>query len=90
MRITIVSGFFLPVPPVSGGSTEKSWYNLAREFAARGHTVTMISRRWSGFPHAESAEGIRHIRLPGWDHTRELWRNRSEPSPANASDHPFS
>jgi len=25
MRISIVNGFFLPVPPVSGGSTEKSW-----------------------------------------------------------------
>ena len=50
MRITIVNGFFLPVPPISGGSTEKSWYNLAREFVARGHSVTMVSRRWSGFP----------------------------------------
>lgn len=75
MRITIVSGFFLPVPPVSGGSTEKSWFNLAREFAARGHTVTMISRRWHGFPDEETSEGIRHLRLPGWDHQRRLWRN---------------
>lgn len=75
MRITIVSGFFLPVPPVSGGSTEKSWYHLAREFAARGHEVTLFSRRWRGFPYEESGEGIRHVRLPGWDHQRQLWRN---------------
>lgn len=75
MRITIVSGFFLPVPPISGGSTEKSWYHLAREFAARGHEVTMISRRWHGFPHRETNEGIRHVRLPGWDHNRRLWCN---------------
>lgn len=75
MRITIVSGFFLPVPPVSGGSTEKSWYNLAREFAARGHEVTMISRRWRDFPDGETREGIRHLRLPGWDHQRSLLRN---------------
>lgn len=75
MRITIVNGFFLPVPPVSGGSTEKSWYHLAREFAARGHTVTMISRRWRGFAPAETRDGIRHLRLPGWDHTGSLWRN---------------
>jgi glycosyltransferase involved in cell wall biosynthesis len=75
MRISIVNGFFLPVPPVSGGSTEKSWYNLAREFAARGHSVTMFSRRWSGFPQTETAEGIRHIRLRGADHHRQLWRN---------------
>lgn len=75
MRITIVSGFFLPVPPVSGGSTEKSWYNLAREFAARGHAVTVISRRWRDFPDEETRDGIRHLRLPGWDHQRSLWRN---------------
>lgn len=75
MRITIVSGFFLPVPPVSGGSTEKSWYNLAREFVARGHGVTMISRRWRGFPNEETSEGIRHLRLPGWDHQSQLLRN---------------
>ena len=75
MRITIVNGFFLPVPPISGGSTEKSWYNLAREFATRGHKVTMFSRRWRGFPHEETSEGIRHVRLPGWDHKRQLWRN---------------
>ncbi len=75
MRITIVSGFFLPIPPVSGGSTEKSWFNLAREFAARGHEVTMISRRWRDFPHEETRDGIRHLRLPGWNHQRSLLRN---------------
>ncbi len=75
MRITIVHGFFLPVPPVSGGSTEKSWYNLGREFARRGHTVTMFSRRWRSLPQQETAEGVRHVRLPGADHQRRLWRN---------------
>ena len=75
MKITIVHGFFLPVPPVSGGSTEKSWYNLGREFAARGHAVTMFSRRWRGFPNEETSEGLRHVRLPGWDHKGQLWRN---------------
>ena len=75
MRISIVNGFFLPVPPISGGSTEKSWYNLAREFTARGHRVTMISRRWSGFPDEEASEGIHHLRLPGADHQRQLWSN---------------
>ncbi len=75
MRITIVNGFFLPVPPVSGGSTEKSWYHLGREFVARGHTVTMLSRRWRDFPHEEISEGIRHVRLPGWDHRGKLLHN---------------
>lgn len=75
MRITIVGGFFLPVPPVSGGSTEKSWYRLARLFAAQGHEVTMISRRWKGWPNEETSEGLRHLRLPGFDHRRKLSQN---------------
>ena len=75
MRITIVSGFFLPVPPVSGGSTEKSWHQLARIFAARGHTVTFVSRRWPGWPDDETADGIRHLRLPGANHHQRLGLN---------------
>jgi glycosyltransferase involved in cell wall biosynthesis len=75
MRITIVGGFFLPVPPVSGGSTEKSWYRLARLFAAQGHEVTMISRRWPGWPDEETVEGVRLLRLRGFDHRRKLGLN---------------
>ncbi|HVT73107.1 MAG TPA: glycosyltransferase family 4 protein [Lacunisphaera sp.] len=75
MRITIVCGFFLPVPPVSGGSTEKSWHQLARVFARRGHQVTMISRRWRGWPDDEVLEGIRHRRLPGHNHHRRIGAN---------------
>lgn len=75
LRITIVSGFFLPVPPVSGGSTEKSWYQLARRFAARGHAVTLISRRWPGWAHDEIVDGVRHLRLPGFTHRRRLGVN---------------
>lgn len=75
MHITIVNGFFLPVPPVSGGATEKSWYQLAQEFASRGHRVTTISRRWPGLPERESRDGVDHLRLPGSDHRRQLWKN---------------
>jgi len=75
MKITIVNGFFLPVPPLSGGSTEKSWYRLSREFAARGHQVTSISRLWHNLPANETQDGIEHRRLPGSDHHGKLWRN---------------
>ncbi|MDB6113142.1 MAG: hypothetical protein JWQ83_529 [Lacunisphaera sp.] len=75
MRITIVNGFFLPVPAVSGGSTEKAWHRLAREFAARGHEVVSISRRWPGFPDDETIDGVRHLRLPGFTHHHSLVRN---------------
>ena len=75
MKITIVTGFFLPVPPVRGGSTEKIWHRLAQEFAAAGHEVTLISRTWPGFAPQETAAGVRYRRLPGADHTRSLLRN---------------
>ena len=75
MRITIVSGFFLPVPAVSGGATEKTWQGLAKAFASAGHSVTLVSRRWPGLADEETAEGVHHVRLPGFDHTRHLWGN---------------
>ena len=75
MRITIVGGFFLPMPPVSGGATEKSWSNLAREFAAQGHAVTVVSRRWAGLADDETVDGVRYLRLPGFNHRTALWQN---------------
>jgi len=75
MKITIVSGFFLPVPPVAGGAAEKIWFRLAKEFAAAGHEVTYFSRSWPGFPDRETLDGIRMIRLRGYTHTRRLWLN---------------
>ena len=75
MKITIVCGFFLPVPPVAGGAVEKIWWRLARIYAARGHSVTLISRRWDGFPDAETVEGVRLLRVSGWNHCPRLWQN---------------
>ncbi len=75
MKITIAMGFFLPMPPDAGGATEKSWHRLALEFSRRGHEVTIISRRWSGWPDTETRDGVRHVRLPGHDHSSRLSRN---------------
>ncbi len=75
MKITIVMGFFLPMPPTAGGAVEKSWAGLSREFAARGHEVTLISRRWPGRADDEIVDGVRHLRLTGFDHRRQLWQN---------------
>jgi len=72
LRINIVMGFFLPVPPVAGGATEKIWFRLAREFAAAGHTVTLLSRCWPGFPERETIDRVAMIRAPGFNHTRRL------------------
>jgi len=75
MKITIVCGFLLPVPPVSGGAMEKMWWRLARLYVRRGHSVTLISRRWPGWADDETIEGVRLLRLNGADHRRRLWQN---------------
>jgi glycosyltransferase involved in cell wall biosynthesis len=75
MKITITMGFFLPVPPLRGGATEKIWYRFAQEFAEAGHDVTLISRQWPGLPNHEQEGRISHVRLPGRNHTRRLPMN---------------
>ena len=75
MRITIVTGFFLPVPALSGGATERSWYGLAKIFASAGHEVTFVSRAWPTLPAAEIEAGVNHLRVRGFDHTRILAAN---------------
>jgi len=75
MRITLVMGFFLPVPALQGGSTEKIWLRLGEQMAAAGHRVTVVSRTWPGLPDRESHGLLRHERCPGWNHTRSLLRN---------------
>src|SRR5476651_1209064 len=72
MRITIVTGFFLPVPARAGGAMEKIWHRLGQLMAGAGHDVTIISRRWPGLPDTAAEGRLRHLRLPGFNHTRRL------------------
>lgn len=67
MRITCVLGPFLPVPPILGGSVERIWLNLCKEFAARGHQVTIMCRRFEGMPDDETIEGVRFVRVKSTD-----------------------
>ncbi|HEX2101850.1 MAG TPA: glycosyltransferase family 4 protein [Candidatus Synoicihabitans sp.] len=68
-------GFFLPVPALAGGATEKTWHRLGEALADAGHDVTLISRRWPHLPDEQRCGRLIHLRLPGFDHTRQLWRN---------------
>ncbi len=65
MRITILQGAFLPVPPLRGGAIEKAWQALGEAFARAGHEVTHISRLCDGLPSKESIKGVCHLRIPG-------------------------
>jgi glycosyltransferase involved in cell wall biosynthesis len=72
MKITIVLGAFFPVPPTMGGAVEKMWYSLAQEFARRGHEVAVVSRKMPNQPREEIADGVRHLRVGGFDSPRSL------------------
>ncbi len=72
MRITIVLGAFLPVPTTMGGAIEKVWLSLATEFFRRGHEVVMISRAVGDLPREQTMDGVRHLRVRGFDTPRSL------------------
>ena len=54
---------------------EKTWHGLAMLFAAKGHTVTFVSRSWPSLPLTEVSQGVRHLRVGGFNHTRFLPAN---------------
>jgi glycosyltransferase involved in cell wall biosynthesis len=72
MKITIVLGAFFPVPPAMGGGVEKVWFTLAPEFVRRGHEVVMVSRKTPGLPREETIDGVKHLRVDGFDTPRSL------------------
>ena len=72
MKITIVLGAFLPVPPVMGGAVEKVWLALSQEFARRGHEVVLVSRVLPELSRLETRVGVKHLRVRGFDTPRSL------------------
>ncbi len=74
LRITIVQGAFLPVPPLLGGAVEKVWYSLGQEFARLGHRVVHVSRAHGELPLENFTEGVLYQRVRGYDTPKSLWR----------------
>lgn len=72
MKITILQGAFLPVPPILGGAVEKIWYRMGQEFAQAGHEVTHISCSHPNLPDNEYLNGVNYIRIPGYDTPSKL------------------
>jgi glycosyltransferase involved in cell wall biosynthesis len=74
MRITILQGAFLPVPPIMGGAVEKIWFEMGKQFAARGHQVTHVSRSHPSLRPEEMIDGVRHLRVSGFETPRSgVW-----------------
>src|ERR1043166_2915048 len=73
MRITIVTGPWLPVPALQGGAMPRVWQGLAEEFAARGHEVTILARAYYGQPRSETLNGVRYQRRGGLSQGRRIY-----------------
>lgn len=72
MKITIVQGPFLPIPPLLGGAIEKIWYALGKQFASKGHEVTHISRSYKGLADSESVNGVSYKRFGGFNSPQSI------------------
>lgn len=75
MRITIVIGPFFPMPPDATGAIEKVWHSLAGAFAARGHSVTVLTPRGDATPDDDERDGVRYRRLPRYGRTGSTRRD---------------
>jgi len=72
MKISIITGPWLPVPALRGGAMQKSWHAMAREFVRSGHEVAVISRSFSGQPAKETIDGIQFLRTRGFAQGRRV------------------
>jgi glycosyltransferase involved in cell wall biosynthesis len=66
LKILIIQGAFLPVPPILGGAVEKMWFSLGKEFAKMGHEVVHISRKVEYLPDNEVIDGVNYLRIKGF------------------------
>ena len=70
MKINILQGAFLPVPPIRGGAIEAAWHKLGQEFVSQGHEVCHISRLETGLKKTEICEGVKYLRVKGANGTK--------------------
>jgi glycosyltransferase involved in cell wall biosynthesis len=62
MRIAMTNNFFVPRPSGSAHHTE----GLARQLAAAGHEVLVVTAAFRDAPADEQRDGYRVVRLPSW------------------------
>jgi len=73
MRITVITGPWLPVPALKGGSVPRMWDGLSEQFAAAGHEVVVVARRCPEQPLKESRKGVTYTRIGGASQGRSVY-----------------
>lgn len=64
MKINILTGPFMCLPPYAIGAVEKLWYSVGINLVGKGHKVTFISKK----PNEETADG-NNVYIKGYDRT---------------------
>lgn len=72
MKINIIAGPSLPVPALKGGAVQKRWEKLIYAFSKKGHEVTIYSRQFDGLKNHEIIDGVKHIRIGGFDQSKHV------------------
>lgn len=72
MRISIVTGSFMSLPPAPCGAVERLWHDLGLEFARRGHSITFLARGDPNLPTHVVDGGITYIRRGLWKRSGRL------------------
>lgn len=72
MKINIVTGPFLSVPPAPTGAVEWVWYLIGKELARRGHSVTILARGAEVYADDTKTPNLRIIRSGGARQTNRL------------------
>lgn len=65
----------MPMPPFLGGAVEKVHLLLAGAYRVQGHEVVIVSRRYKSLSHAETIDGISHVRVPSINRSPSLLLN---------------
>ncbi len=73
MQINIVTGPWLPVPPLQGGSTGRIWQGLAESFATQGHQVQILCRSYPGQANHEIKNRVTYIRRGGLPQSTNIY-----------------
>lgn len=73
MKITIVTGPFLSLPPASCGAIEKIWHDLENEFTKMGNSVTFLCRSHYSQKAYENIEGMTFIRKTSFKRSSSIY-----------------
>ena len=70
MRIAILTGPFFGIPPAPCGAVERVWRDLAIEFVAKGHEVTVYTRAHESY--RGDSYPFTLVQIPGFSSTSNL------------------